>query len=812
MVLTSKRVGDQRVYDVVGNFRELGWAQDGSVLTPGRAIWTKAVFDELYGAFVERPDEGSRSFDEKLRDQLALCSDDAKQLMAELLAFHLLITRTITGAKKAKIVNGVLGWMRQPPSLPPALIEAFDLGFINPGTYYNTGRPVQLQYLITAGRMWKALPTAERDAALADPWRFKALLGDLHGTGAGTQRHALLHLLFPETYEGIVSDDHFGKILKRFSQTLSGASEDPDRQIQEVRAALTPKYGHDFDFYDSRLRPLWAQGIDPWADLVKWAGRLVGSPEFDASERTYKLTLGQSLNEARDNLAAGDEWFSPLKAAIKSSDNNLTNWRSHDGLVSWLDTSRAEATTALRALFAESGSAATRVQAFADTIRPLVKTPGDRINIASVLLLALDAEQYPVYRPNPFNKVMSLVVREPKAESEGKRYEEAIDFCDELIDEAKERGVALRDRLDAQSVIWSIAKANLDSPVLKTWTDDDKRAFLAWRDSTQTFAEDDDQMSSQLPSTDTEPKPEPNDWLQIAARRTHLTVDYFNRLTNLLADKGQIVLYGPPGTGKTFVALALAEALCEGDVSRTGLVQFHPSTTYEDFFEGIRPHTDDAGTLHYDVRPGPLARFAQLAKDQPDRRFVLVIDELNRANLPKVLGELLFLLEYRDREAMTLYRPEKPFKLPANLWFIATMNTVDRSVALIDAAMRRRFHFVPFYPDRAPVSDVLAAVCGETEGWVAELVAAVNADLVADLGSRDHQLGASHFIKCSRTLDAMEQVWRFSIEPLIEDQFYGQEDRVAKYRWEAVTKRFADVIPGLPGADAQGGGDDPAPA
>jgi 5-methylcytosine-specific restriction protein B len=176
----------------------------------------------LYAGFVEHPDEGARSFDEKLRDQLAPCSDDAKQLMAELLAFHLLITKTITGSKKAKIVNNVLGWMRQRPPLPLGLVEAFELGFINPGTYYNTGRPVQLQYLITLGRAWKSLDRAERDAALDDPWQFKAVLGDLHGTGAGTQRHALLHLLFPETYEAIVSDDHFGKILKRFSSALSG--------------------------------------------------------------------------------------------------------------------------------------------------------------------------------------------------------------------------------------------------------------------------------------------------------------------------------------------------------------------------------------------------------------------------------------------------------------------------------------------------------------------------------------------------------------------------------------------------------------
>ncbi|MCZ7528905.1 MAG: AAA family ATPase [Acidimicrobiia bacterium] len=138
--------------------------------------------------------------------------------------------------------------------------------------------------------------------------------------------------------------------------------------------------------------------------------------------------------------------------------------------------------------------------------------------------------------------------------------------------------------------------------------------------------------------------------LGLVAEKCHLPVDYLEQIVDLLHDKRQIVFYGPPGTGKTFVAQELAAFLAGGSSERAILVQFHPSTSYEDFFEGIRPRTDDEGRLHYELRPGPLARVAEKARSNPDETYVVVIDEFNRANLPKVLGELLFLLEYRDRE------------------------------------------------------------------------------------------------------------------------------------------------------------------
>ena len=266
-----------------------------------------------------------------------------------------------------------------------------------------------------------------------------------------------------------------------------------------------------------------------------------------------------------------------------------------------------------------------------------------------------------------------------------------------------------------------------------------------------------------------------------------------------------MILYGPPGTGKTYLAQRLAVALAPKAEDRT-LAQFHPSTSYEDFFEGYRPDEGPDGQIVYRLTAGPLALMAERAAQHPQRRQVMVIDEINRANLPKVLGELLFLFEYRDKSISTLYRPEGEFELPASLWFIGTMNTADRSIALVDAALRRRFHFVPFFPDRGPTEGLLERWL-EREGqpsWVGELVAMVNDELAEALGA-DLQLGASHFMKKGYGNDpgdtdtTLSRIWRFNIEPFIEDQFFGNETQINRFRLGPVVRRYR----------SQSGRDDP---
>lgn len=281
---------------------------------------------------------------------------------------------------------------------------------------------------------------------------------------------------------------------------------------------------------------------------------------------------------------------------------------------------------------------------------------------------------------------------------------------------------------------------------------------------------------------------------------------FLDDVVALLEDKKQVVFYGPPGTGKTYFARKLAAALVP-DAERRPVVQFHPSTSYEDFFEGYRPEADADGAMAYRLRKGPLAELAARAQDAPGRRHVMIIDEINRANLPKVLGELLFLFEYRDTPVRTLYRPDEPFELPKDVWFIGTMNTADRSIALVDAALRRRFHFIPFFPNRGPMAGLLEKWL-ERHGepaWVGELVAQVNDELEKVLGGPDLQLGPSHFMKKGLDREALRRIWEYDVEPFFEDQFFGDPARIAWFRFPQVWTRFADVAGEAIDEDARAG-------
>lgn len=280
----------------------------------------------------------------------------------------------------------------------------------------------------------------------------------------------------------------------------------------------------------------------------------------------------------------------------------------------------------------------------------------------------------------------------------------------------------------------------------------------------------------------------------VAEAAADLLVDeeFLREIDELLQDKKQLIFYGPPGTGKTFMAQRFAAAL-QPDPTKRAVVQFHPSTSYEDFFEGFRPRLDAAGAMVYELRKGPLALMAEAAEADPTTPHIMVIDEINRANLPRVFGELLFLLEYRSQSVMTSYRPDEGFQLPSNLYFIGTMNTADRSIALIDAALRRRFHFLPFMPHEGPMEGLLARWLERENGpvWVAGVVDRVNQELRQILRGPHLQIGHSHFMV--RDLDdaALARIWKYGVYPFIEDQLYGREDVLATFTWEAVLERHA---------------------
>ena len=257
------------------------------------------------------------------------------------------------------------------------------------------------------------------------------------------------------------------------------------------------------------------------------------------------------------------------------------------------------------------------------------------------------------------------------------------------------------------------------------------------------------------------------------AEQLYLPPEFLENIRALLEEKGQVVFQGPPGTGKTYVAQALAEHLA-GSPERVTLVQFHPSYSYEDFVQGYRPMLRD-GQPGFELRDGPLLRAAEQARQEPNANHYLIIDEINRGNIANVFGELYFLLEYRDKQ-INLQYDDKPFRLPPNLYIIGTMNTADRSIALVDLALRRRFYFVEFHPDIDPVRSVLRKFL-EAQGleemlWVADLVEAANEKLEED---RHAAIGPSYFMRDDLDEETAERIWKHSVLPYIEERRFGGE-------------------------------------
>lgn len=257
----------------------------------------------------------------------------------------------------------------------------------------------------------------------------------------------------------------------------------------------------------------------------------------------------------------------------------------------------------------------------------------------------------------------------------------------------------------------------------------------------------------------------------------------FREWLELLRDRKQLIFQGPPGTGKTYLARKIAEALVAGN-GRVDVVQFHPSYSYEDFIEGYRPTA--AGT--FSLRSGPLKSLAAEANSKPNETFVLIIDEINRGNLAKVFGELYYLLEYREDANLRLQYSETPFRLPENLYLIGTMNTADRSIALLDMAIRRRFAFIGLFVDEEPIKGILHRFLSEKAPdmtYLADMIDYVN----AEMGDPNTAVGPSHFmLKEVQSLNdkKAERIWRHSVLPALADRFFDAPSELSRFSYSTV--------------------------
>ena len=307
--------------------------------------------------------------------------------------------------------------------------------------------------------------------------------------------------------------------------------------------------------------------------------------------------------------------------------------------------------------------------------------------------------------------------------------------------------------------------------------------------------------------------------LKIILEKRPIVVDavdaVYSRIAAALERKGQLILYGPPGTGKTYQARRFAvwwllrqigregaaavlgdsDRLCEAErdlstsqaadsgttaaVGPLTCVTFHPSYTYEDFIEGFRPHAVGAGGLSLALEDGLFKRVCRAARANPGRRYLLLIDEINRGNVAKIMGELLTLLE-RDKRGLTVTLPQskEAFSVPPNVFLLGTMNTADRSIKLLDAALRRRFAFIECMPD----SELLH---GAEVGDLAldDFLDGLN-QRIARFEGREKQVGHSYLLVDGQPVDEVEEFaarFREEILPLLQEYCYDDYAMLAKF-------------------------------
>ena len=288
-----------------------------------------------------------------------------------------------------------------------------------------------------------------------------------------------------------------------------------------------------------------------------------------------------------------------------------------------------------------------------------------------------------------------------------------------------------------------------------------------------------------------------------------------------------MILYGPPGTGKTYKSAIYAVAICDNkpldelydydevmqryrelkEEGRIAFTTFHQSYGYEEFIEGIKPVVDsESSDVKYTIEPGSFKRFCDKAREDSseeegkmgNRPYVFIIDEINRGNISKIFGELITLIETTKREGMKeaisaiLPYSGESFSVPSNVYILGTMNTADRSIALMDTALRRRFHFVEMMPDVKVLQEIGADRVRDLD--VSEMLRVIN-ERITFLYDREHTIGHAFFTGLANTptVEALAIIFKKSIIPLLQEYFYedyrkiqlvlGDNDKEDEYKF-----------------------------
>lgn len=702
---------------------------DGGSLLSDERLWTLGNFEQLRTHFVDGPDTGGGSFEERLERQLDPAPPQTKRLWAEMTWARDLMVTNVKRTTKLHRIRAA--WEQSGVLLPEghwALGEVLDRGVSHPGPAWAVFGWREFRFMVNVMIAWFSLAISERESRLADPWRFAEWIDSQEDSGHRQFRHVVLFLLFPDSFERMVTTSH-----KRAAVKFCGSQQDEetdvgemslvelDKALLEIRKRLQNEHPDtQIDFYEPPLWEIWRPGPAP-------------SPEADSGSDDDESWYRQRFGDAEVWAIAPGEgarlWrhFQQHQIAAIGYDRGggLGDLRQYDSR--------------------QAVHNATIEQGFGKNpynVSLAAWQFPQEVKIGDILLA---------------KKGLSVFLGWGKVTGDYRYEPELPEFR------------------HVRSVEWHPFPAPIKLPDGETTVAKAFTRFTEFRGWLRHLFEGIDVGPSH---------PEPEAY-GIDQALSELFVDdaHFRRILDSFGLRKNLIIQGPPGVGKTFIANRLAWCLIgQKDSHSIEMVQFHQSYAYEDFVQGWRPNQQGGFTL----RNGVFYEFCKRAEEEPDTPFVFIIDEINRGNLSRIFGELLMLIESDKRGPdyairLTYSNAGERFSVPDNVYILGLMNTADRSLAMVDYALRRRFAFETLTPaygqkfrDYLVNAEIDLALLDRIVQRMSDLNDCIRQD--KDLGS-GFELGHSYFVP-DEPADADEH-WYLNvvdtqIEPLLREYWFDR--------------------------------------